>query len=174
MEWCLCNNNHQITITSERHEMVFNSVEASTPPQVATPPVATLLSPPPALQTETCSAWIIKLEQDLVEMEQQERQQQQAAQLVQQQHITVKEVKDDKLLFYAEGTPQPLTEVLAFPGHYQIEFPRELIEDKTNSDIEEIEPLPVPLGIINLLVLRCPLSLLVSLLLHLHFMHTHS
>ncbi len=59
----------------------------------------------------------------------------------------VKEAEDDKALFYAEGTPQPLTEVPAFPGQYQIEFPREQIEGETNSDIseiEDIEPIPIP------------------------------
>src|SRR6266508_4613431 len=53
----------------------------------------------------------------------------------------VEEVEDDKPLSYAEGTPQPLTEVLAFPGHYQINFPREQIEGETNSDVSEIEEL---------------------------------
>ena len=90
----------------------------------------------------------MKLEQDLVEIEKQERQQQQAAQLAQQQQtVTVEEVKDDEPLSYTEGTPQPLTEVLAFSGHYQIEFPREQIKGEMNSDIseiEEIKPLPVP------------------------------
>src|SRR6266498_3607443 len=46
-----------------------------------------------------------------------------------------------------QRTPQPLRGVLAFPGHYQIEFPREQIEGETNldiSEIEEIEPLSVP------------------------------
>ncbi len=32
-----------------------------------------------------------------------------------------------------------ITEVPAFPGHYQIKFPREQIEGETNSDISEIE-----------------------------------
>ena len=67
---------------------------------------------------------------------------------MQQQHtVTVEEIEDDEPLSYAEGTPQPLTEVPAFPGHYQIEFPREQIEGETNldiSEIEEIEPLSVP------------------------------
>src|SRR6266508_1091662 len=108
-------------------------------------------SPPPAT-TETQPAWVMKLEQDLAKIARQERQQQQAAQLVQQQTVMVEEVEDDKPLSYVEGTPQPLTEVPAFPGHYQIEFPGEQIEDKTNSDVEEIEPLPVPLEIIDLLV----------------------
>ena len=59
----------------------------------------------------------------------------------------VEEVEDDEPLFYVEGTLQPLAESQAFPGHYQIEFPGEQIEDETNSDIseiEEIEPLPIP------------------------------
>ena len=46
-----------------------------------------------------------------------------------------------------ERTLQPLTEVLAFPGHDQIEFPGEQIEGETNldiSNIEEIKPLPIP------------------------------
>ncbi len=65
----------------------------------------------------------------------------------QQETVTVEEVEDDEPLSYAEGTPQPLTEVPAFPDHYQIEFPGEQIEGEMNSDIskiEEIEPLPVP------------------------------
>src|SRR6266545_2654620 len=126
--------------------MIFDPVEASTPPHQTTPPVAAPPSPPPAT-TETRPAWVIKLEQDLVDIAQQERQQQQAAQLAQQQTVMVEEVKDDEPLSYTEGTPQPLTEVLAFPGHYQIEFPREQIEGEKNLDIskiEEIEPLPVP------------------------------
>ena len=117
--------------------MVFEPVKASTPPCQATPPVTALPSPPPAVQEETQPAWVIKLEQDLVEIERQERQQQ-AAQLAQQQTVMVEEVKDDEPP-YVEGTPQPLTEALAFPGHYQIEFPREQIEGETNSDISEIE-----------------------------------
>jgi len=83
--------------------MVFDPVKTSTPPQ-ATPPVAAPPSPPPAIQAETRPAWVIKLEQDLVEIEQQERQQQ-AAQLVQQQTVTVEEVEDDEPLSYVEGTP---------------------------------------------------------------------
>src|SRR6266540_4556064 len=147
MQQHLCNDNHCVTIRSERHEMVFDPVKASTPPRVTTPPVATPPLPPPALQTEMCPVWVIKLEQDLVEIERQERQQQQAAQLVQQQHVTVKEIEDDEPLSYAEGTLQPLTEVPALPGHYQIEFPGEQIEGETNSDIskiEELESLPIP------------------------------
>ncbi len=125
--------------------MIFNPVEASTPPHQATPPVAAPPSPPPALQTEMRPAWVIKLEQDLVKIERQEYEQQQAAQLAQQQHITIEEVEDDEPLSYVEGTLQPLIEESAFPGHYQIKFPGEQIEDKMNSDVEEIEPLPVPL-----------------------------
>ncbi len=49
--------------------MVFNPIEASTSPQVTTPPVATPPLPPLAVQTKTRPAWIIKLEQDLVEIE---------------------------------------------------------------------------------------------------------
>jgi len=67
--------------------------------------------------------------------------------LAQQHTFTVEEVKDNEPLSYAEGTPQPLTEALAFSGHYQIEFPGEQIEGETNLDIsqiEEIEPLPIP------------------------------
>ncbi len=179
MQRHLHNDSHRVTIRSERHEMVFDPVEASTPPRVTTPPVAAPPSPPPALQTETRPAWVIKLEQDLVEIEWQERQQQQAAQLVQQQTVMVEEVEDDKPLSYVEGTPQPLTEVPAFPGHYQIEFPGEQIEDKTNSDVEEIEPLPVPLEIIDLLVSWCPLLLLILLLFflgnlcHHHYVYNH-
>src|SRR6266545_6208851 len=123
--------------------MIFDPVEAATPPCQATP---TPPSPPPAA-TETRPAWVIKLEQDLVEIAQQERQQQQATQLMQQETVTVEEVEDDEPLSYTEGTPQPLTEALACPGHYQIEFPGEQIEGEMNSDvseIEEIEPLPVP------------------------------
>ncbi len=66
---------------------------------------------------------------------------------MQQQTVTVEEVEDDKPLSYVKGTPQPLTEVPAFPGHYQIEFPGEQIEGEMNSDvyeIEEIEPFPIP------------------------------
>jgi len=147
MQWHLCNDSHRVTIRSERHEMVFNPIEASTSPQVTTPPVATPPLPPLAVQTKTRPAWIIKLEQDLVEIEWKERQQQQAAQLAQQQTVTVEEVEDDEPLSYAEGTPQPHTEVPAFPGHYQIEFPGEQIEGEMNSyvsEIEEIKPLPVP------------------------------
>jgi len=121
--------------------MIFNPVEASTPPHQATPPVAAPPSPPPALQTEMRPAWVIKLEQDLVKIERQEYEQQQAAQLAHQQEVD----EQDKHLSYAEGTPQPLEESKAFPGHYQIKFPGEQIEDKMNSDVEEIEPLPVPL-----------------------------
>ena len=142
----LQSESHCVTFRSERHEMIFDPVEASTPPQ-ATPPVAALPSPPPAT-TETRPTRVIKLEQDLADIARQERQQQQAAQLAQQQQtVTVEEVKDDEPLSYTEGTPQPLTEVLAFSGHYQIEFPREQIEGETNSDvseIEEIEPHPIP------------------------------
>ncbi len=143
----LQSESHRVTFRSERHEMILDPVEASTPPRQATPPVATPPSPPPAT-TETRPTWVIKLEQDLAEIARQERQQQQTAQLAQQQEtVTVEEVEDDEPLSYAEGTPQPLTEVLALPGHYQIEFPGEQIEGETNSDvskIEEIEPLPVP------------------------------
>jgi len=146
--------------------MIFNPVEASTPPHQATPPVAAPPSPPPALQTEMHPVWVIELEQDLVKIERQERQQQQAAQLVQQQHVTVKEIEDNEPLSYAEGTLQPLTEVPAFPGHYQIEFPGEQIEDETNLDVEEIEPLPVPLGIIDLLVSPSPSSIYSSSSIH--------
>src|SRR6266511_3395440 len=130
---------YRVTYRSERHEVTFDPVETSTPP-VVNPPT-------PAAATETRPAWVIKLEQDLAAIQQQEQQQQQAAQLVQQQTVTVEEVDDDEPLFYAEGTLQPLTEVPAFPGHYQIEFPREQIKGEMNSDIskiEEIEPLPVP------------------------------
>ena len=91
-------------------------------------------------------AWAIQLEQDLAEIEWQEQEQQQATQLAQQQ-VTVEEVEDDKPLSYMEGTPQPLAESQAFSGHYQIEFPGEQIEDKTNldvSEIEEIKPFPIP------------------------------
>ena len=128
--------------------MIFNPVKASTPPHQATPSVTTPPSPPPAT-TETRPAWVIKLEQDPVDIARQEQQQQQqAAQLAQQQEtVTVEEVEDDEPLSYAEGTPQPLTEVPAFPGHYQIEFPGEQIEGETNSDvskIEELKSLPVP------------------------------
>src|SRR6266545_2537753 len=112
MQRHLQNDSRRITIRSERHEMVFDSVEASTPACQATPPVATPPLPPPAIQTETRPAWVIKLEQDLVEIERQERQQQQAVQLVQQQTVTVEEVNDNKPLSYVEGTPQLLTEVL--------------------------------------------------------------
>ena len=59
----------------------------------------------------------------------------------------VEEVEDDERLSYVEGTPQPLTEVLAFPGHYQIGFPGEQIKGETNldvSEIEELESLPIP------------------------------
>jgi len=59
----------------------------------------------------------------------------------------VEEVENNEPLSYAEGTLQPLMEVPAFPGHYQIEFPREQIKGETNSDvseIEEIKPLPIP------------------------------
>jgi len=127
---------------------------------MSTPPVA----PPPTQPAapETRPAWVIKLEQDLAAIQQQEQQQQQAAQLAQQQAITVEEVKDDEPLSYAEGTPQPLTEVPAFPGHYQIEFPGEQIEGETNSDVSEIENLnhfPSRLGILDLLVSRCHLHL---------------
>ena len=147
MQRCLHGDSRHVTIQSERHEMVFDPIEASTPPRQATPPVAALPSPPPAVQTETRPAWVIKLEQDLVEIEQQERQQQQATQLVQQHTVTVEEVENDEPLSYVEGTLQPLTEIPAFSGHYQIEFPGEQIEGETNSDISEIEELkslPVP------------------------------
>src|SRR6266545_3821016 len=132
---------YRVTYRSERHEVVFDPVETSTPPVVAPS------TPTPATATETRPAWVIKLEQDLAAIQQQEQQQQKAAQLAQQQTVMVEEVEDDEPLSYAEGTPQPLTELPAFPGHYQIEFPREQIEGETNSDvseIEELEPLPVP------------------------------
>src|SRR6266542_3213413 len=127
--------NRRVTYRSERHEVVFDAVKASSPPRQATP---TPPSPPPAT-TETRPAWVIKLEQDLAAIQRQERQQQQAAQLAQQQTVTVEEVEDDEPLSYMETTPQPLTEVPAFPGHYQIEFPGEQIEGETNSDVSEIE-----------------------------------
>src|SRR6266542_5845873 len=127
--------NRRVTYRSERHEVVFDAVKASSPPRQATP---TPPSPPPAT-TETRPAWVMKLEQDLAEIARQERQQQQAAQLAQQQTVTVEEVEDDEPLSYMETTPQPLTEVPAFPGHYQIEFPGEQIEGETNSDVSEIE-----------------------------------
>src|SRR6266540_2639191 len=136
-------NRYMVTYTgrSERHKVVFNPVETSTPPVVAPP------TPQPTAATEMRSAWVIKLEQDLAAIQQQEQQQQQAAQLAQQQTVTIEEVEDDEPLSYAEGTPQPLTEVPAFPGHYQIEFPGEQIEGETNldvSEVEELESLPVP------------------------------
>src|SRR6266540_2393011 len=127
--------NRRVTYRSERHEVVFDPVETSTPP-VAVPP-----TPQPATATETRPAWVIKLEQDLAAIQQQEQQQQQAAQLAQQQAITVEEVEDDEPLSYAEGTLQSLVEVPALPGHYQIEFPGEQIEGETNSDVSEIEEL---------------------------------
>ena len=52
--------------------MIFDPVEASTPPRQTTPPVAAPPSPPLATQTETRSTWVIKLEQDLVEIERQD------------------------------------------------------------------------------------------------------
>ncbi len=67
---------------------------------------------------------------------------------MQQHTVTVEEVENDEPLSYVEGTLQPLTEIPAFSGHYQIEFPGEQIEGETNLDvskIEEIEPLPIPL-----------------------------
>src|SRR6266545_1368069 len=140
MQRHLQSESHRVTFHSERHEMIFDPVEASTPPRQATPPVAAPPSPP-AAATETRPTWVMKLEQDLAEIAQQERQQQQATQLAQQQTVTVEEVEDDEPLSYAEGTPQPLTEVPAFPGHYQIEFPGEQIEGETNLDISEIEKL---------------------------------
>ncbi len=131
--------NRRVTYRSERHEVVFDPVETSTPP--VTPPPTQPAAP------ETRPTWVIKLEQDLAAIQQQEQQQQQAAQLAQQQIVTVEEVEDDEPLSYAEGTPQPIIEVPALPGHYQIEFPREQIEGETNldiSEIEELESLPVP------------------------------
>src|SRR6266545_5435770 len=130
---------YRVTYRSERHEVTFDPVETSTPPVVA--------PPTPAAATETRPAWVIKLEQDLAAIQQQEQQQQQAAQLAQQQTVTVEEVDDGEPLSYAEGTPQPLAEVPALHGHYQIEFPGEQIEGEMNSDvseIEELESLPVP------------------------------
>ncbi len=53
MQRCLHGDSRHVTIQSERHEMVFDPIEASTPPRQATPPVAALPSPPPAVQTET-------------------------------------------------------------------------------------------------------------------------
>src|SRR6266508_6082799 len=100
-------------------------------------------SPPPAT-TETQPAWVMKLEQDLAKIARQERQQQQAAQLVQQQTVMVEEVEDNEPLSYVEGTPQPLTEVPAFPGHYQIEFPGERETNSDVSEIEELDAFPVP------------------------------
>src|SRR6266508_3294561 len=131
---------YRVTYRSERHEVVFNPVETSTPPVVAPP------TPQPAAAIETRPVWVIKLEQDLAAIQQQEQQQQQAAQLAQQE-VTIEEVEGDEPLSYVEGTPQPLVEVPALPGHYQIEFPREQIEGEMNSDvseIEELESLPVP------------------------------
>src|SRR6266545_266120 len=131
---------YRVTHRSERHEVTFGAVETSTPPVVAPP------TPQPAAVIDTRPAWAIKLEQDFAAIQQQEEQQQ-AAQLAQQQTVTVEEVEDDEPLSYAEGTPQPLAEVPALPGHYQIEFPGEQIEGETNSDVSEIEelkPLPIP------------------------------
>src|SRR6266508_160434 len=131
--------NRRVIYRSERHEVVFDPVKTSTPP--VTPPPTQPAAP------ETRPTWVIKLEQDLAAIQQQEQQQQQAAQLAQQQTVTVEEVEDDEPLSYAEDTPQPLAEVPALPGHYQIEFPGEQIEGETNSDvseIEELESLPVP------------------------------
>ena len=103
---------YRVTYRSERHEVVFDPVETSTPPVVAP------TTPTPAA-TETRPAWVIKLEQDLAAIQQQEQQQQQAAQFAQQQAITIEEVDDDEPLSYVEGTPQPLVEVPALPGHFQ-------------------------------------------------------
>src|SRR6266508_3845803 len=121
---------YRVTYRSERHEVVCDPVETSTPPVVAPP------TPQPAAATETRPAWVIKLEQDLAAIQQQEQQQQQ-----QQQAITVEEVEDDEPLTYVEGTPQPLVDVPALPGHHQIEFPREQIEGETNLDVSEMEDL---------------------------------
>src|SRR6266545_7521784 len=106
MQRHLQNESHRVTFHSERHEMIFDPVKASTPPHQATPPVASPPSPPPAI-TETRPTWVMKLEQDLAEIARQEQQQQQAAQLAQQQTVTVEEVENDEPLSYAEGTPQP-------------------------------------------------------------------
>src|SRR6266545_8105366 len=48
----LQSESHRVTFRSERHEMIFDPIEASTAPHQATPPVAALPSPPPAT-TET-------------------------------------------------------------------------------------------------------------------------
>src|SRR6266511_3119209 len=141
MQRHLEDDRYRVTYRSERHEVVFDPVETSTPPVVAPS------TPTPAPATETRPAWVIKLEHDLAAIQQQEPQQQQATQLAQQQTVMVEEVEDDEPLSYTETTPQPLTEVPAFPGHYQIEFPGEQIEGETNSDvseIEELESLPIP------------------------------
>ncbi len=52
MQQHLRGDSRRVTIQSERHEMIFNPVEASTPPCQATPPVTAPPSPPPAVQTE--------------------------------------------------------------------------------------------------------------------------
>ncbi len=70
MQQCLQNDSCCVTIHSERHEMVFDPVEASTPPHQATPPVAAPPSLLPAVQTEMQPTWVIKLEQDFVKIEQ--------------------------------------------------------------------------------------------------------
>src|SRR6266511_412138 len=57
--------NRRVTYRSERHEIVFDPVETSTPP-VVNPPT-------PATATETRPAWVIKLEQDLAAIQQQEQ-----------------------------------------------------------------------------------------------------
>src|SRR6266545_5982126 len=59
--------NRRVTYRSERHEVVFDAVEASTPPRQATPPVTAPLSLPPATP-ETRPTWVIKLEQDLADI----------------------------------------------------------------------------------------------------------
>ena len=73
MQQHLEEDRYRVTYRSERHEVVFDPVETSTPPVVAPS------TPTPATATETRPAWVIKLEQDLAAIQQQEQQQQQAA-----------------------------------------------------------------------------------------------
>ncbi len=91
MQQQLSQGNYCVTLQGHQYEMVFDPIEASTPPRIATPPVTVPPTPPPAQQTNMCPTWEIQLEREIAKIERQEReqqqQQQQATQAVQQQEV---------------------------------------------------------------------------------------